>query len=145
MGRFEANVNCGVHKLETRGALKEVPRPKGVRMLPLQWVFTSKLDDGGYLLRCKSRLCTTHSGIKYEGAPAELESRGFTDSDHGGSVVVEGRRSISGYIFYIEGCPISRTPNRQTTIATSSSEVEHIEQFNAGKEALWSKGFLMNY
>ena len=54
---FEANADCGIHKLETRGALKEVPRPKGVRMLPLKWVFTSKFDDGGYLLRCKSRLC----------------------------------------------------------------------------------------
>jgi hypothetical protein len=45
-------------------------------------------------------------------------------------------------IFYIEGCPISWTSNRQTTIATSTSEVEYIGQFNAGKGALWLKKFV---
>ena len=86
---------------------------------------------------------TTKLGIKYtQGASPKLSLRGFTDSDHGGSVVTESRRSTSGYIFYIEDCPISWTSNRQTTVATSSSEAEYIGQFNAGKEALWLKKFL---
>ena len=44
--------------------------------------------------------------------------------------------------FHINDCPISWTSNRQTTVATSSSEAEYIGQFNAGKEALWLKKFL---
>jgi reverse transcriptase-like protein len=70
---------------------------------------------------------TTNLGIKYtQGTSTKLSLQGFTDSDHGGSVVTEGRRSTSGYIFHINDCPISWTSNRQTTVATSSSEAEYI-------------------
>jgi len=54
---FKADAGCELHKLEARGTFKKVPRPQGVRILPLKWVFVYKFDDGGYLLRCKARLC----------------------------------------------------------------------------------------
>jgi hypothetical protein len=83
---------------------------------------------------------TTHLGIKYvtQDTFAKPLLRGYTGSDHGGSVVSERRRLyiLLGY------CPISWASNCQPTIATSSSEAEYIGQFNAGKEALWLKKFL---
>jgi Reverse transcriptase (RNA-dependent DNA polymerase)/gag-polypeptide of LTR copia-type/GAG-pre-integrase domain len=86
---------------------------------------------------------STKLGIQYSASSdPELKIKGFTDADHSGTIVTEGRRSTSGYIFSINGCPISWSSNRQTTVATSSSEAEYIGQFNAGTEAMWLKKFL---
>ena len=35
----------------------------------------------------------------------EWEMRGYSDSDFAGDV--DGRKSISGYVIYVQGCPIS--------------------------------------
>jgi hypothetical protein len=86
---------------------------------------------------------STKLGIQYSASSdPELKIRGYTDADHSGTIVAEGRRSTSGYIFSINGHPMSWSSNRQTIVATSSSEAEYIGQFNAGTEAIWLKKFL---
>ena len=54
----------------------------------------------------------------------------------------EGRRSTSGYIFWLANGPISWSSKRQTTVATSTAEAEYIGQFNAGTESVWIRKFL---
>ena len=59
---------------------------------------------------------------------------GFTDADHGGTVVQNESRSTGGYVFMLGNGPISWTSKRQTTTAISSTEAEYIGQFEAIKE-----------
>ncbi|RKK11230.1 hypothetical protein BFJ67_g18113, partial [Fusarium oxysporum f. sp. cepae] len=49
------------------GTFELVDYPEGKQVLPLKWVFTYKLDDAGYLIRHKARICVRgdlqhHSG-----------------------------------------------------------------------------------
>ncbi|KID78688.1 Reverse transcriptase, RNA-dependent DNA polymerase [Metarhizium guizhouense ARSEF 977] len=48
-----------IHKrsLEEKGTFKLVDYPEDKQVLPLKWVFTYKLDDAGYLIRHKARIC----------------------------------------------------------------------------------------
>ena len=82
----------------------------------------------------------TKYGITYSDVSRKLY--GYTDSDHGGTVHKEGRRSTSGYIFWLANGPISWSSKRQTTVATSTAEAEYIGQFNAGTESVWIRKFL---
>jgi len=59
---------------------------------------------------------------------------GFTDADHGGTVVQSESRSTGGYIFMLGNGPVSWASRRQTTTAVSSTEAEYIGQFEAIKE-----------
>ena len=42
---------------EKKCAWEEVPKPTNVKVLPLKWVFTYKLDDKGYLVKYKACIC----------------------------------------------------------------------------------------
>lgn len=53
-----------------------------------------------------------------------LELVGFTDSDHGGDCV--DRKSTSGYLFMLNGSPISWCSKKQPVVALSSCEAEYI-------------------
>ncbi|XP_017417647.1 secreted RxLR effector protein 161-like [Vigna angularis] len=53
-----------------------------------------------------------------------LELIGFTDSDHGGDCVE--RKSTSGYMFMLNGSPISWCSKKQPVVALSSCEAEYI-------------------
>ncbi|KAG8473612.1 hypothetical protein CXB51_036051 [Gossypium anomalum] len=50
------------------------------------------------------------------------------------------RRSLTGYVFTIEGCAISWKATLQTTVASSIAEAEYMEITEACKEAIWLKG-----
>jgi len=83
----------------------------------------------------------TEHGIRYVASPAH-QFYGYTDSDHGGTIVKQERKSTSGYMFWLANGPISWSSKRQSTIATSTTEAEYIGQFNAGTEACWIRKFL---
>ncbi|KAG8501335.1 hypothetical protein CXB51_003507 [Gossypium anomalum] len=57
-----------------------------------------------------------------------------------GSFIDLDRRSLTGYVFTIEGCAISWKTILQTTVALSTTEAEYMAITKACKEAIWLKG-----
>src|SRR6266487_1744312 len=84
---------------------------------------------------------TLDVGITYYAAKSPIPT-GFTDASFAHPIVKEGRRSTSGYIFFMAGGPVSWSCKRQSTVATSSTEAEYIGQYNAAREATWIRSFL---
>jgi hypothetical protein len=67
---------------------------------------------------------------------------GYTDADFGGSIVTEGARSTSGYIFKLAGGPICWSSKRQGEVATSTTHAEYIGQYHAILHLQWLRTFL---
>ncbi|OQD78121.1 hypothetical protein PENANT_c086G01457 [Penicillium antarcticum] len=67
---------------------------------------------------------------------------GYTDADFGGSVVTDGAYSTSGYVFQLAGAPVSWSSKRQGEVATSTTHVEYIGQYNAILHLQWLRTFL---
>ncbi|XP_070036426.1 secreted RxLR effector protein 161-like [Nicotiana tomentosiformis] len=70
----------------------------------------------------------------------ELKLEGYTDASF--SSDRDGRKSISGYVFTLNGSTVSWKSSKQATIADSVSEAEYIAASEAAKEAVWMKKFL---
>ena len=85
---------------------------------------------------------TLDVGITYSKSSSSPIPFGFSDASFAHPIVKEGRRSPSGYIFFMSGGPVSWSSKRQSTVATSSTEAEYIGQFNAAREAIWIRTFL---
>ena len=60
---------------------------------------------------------------------------GFSDADWGGSL--DDRKSTSGYMFQIGGTAISWRNNKQSCVALSTAEAEHVALAAAAQEAIW--------
>lgn len=73
-------------------------------------------------------------GITY-GGQEKLLVEGYSDSDWAGDL--ESRKSTSGFIFMLNGGPVSWCSKRQPTVALSSTEAEYIALTLAAKEATW--------
>ena len=78
---------------------------------------------------------TLDVGIIYYAAKSPIPF-GFTDASFAHPIVKEGRRSTSGYIFFIASGPVSWSYKQQFTIATSSTKAEYIGQYNAAQEGV---------
>ena len=76
---------------------------------------------------------TKTKGITFGGG--DLIIQGYSDSDWAGSK--EDRKSTSGYVFMLNGGPISWCSKRQPTVALSSTEAEYMALTVAAKEAIW--------
>jgi hypothetical protein len=59
----------------------------------------------------------------------------YADADFAGEI--ETRKSTSGYIMFLFGCPIFWKSGLQTMVATSTTEAEFIAAASAVQEALW--------
>jgi len=81
---------------------------------------------------------TTRLGVMY-GANEALQ--GYVDADWAGDI--NGRRSTTGFIFTLNGGPISWASKRQSTVATSTAEAEYVAAAMATKEALWLRKLLL--
>lgn len=73
-------------------------------------------------------------GITY-GGQDKLLIEGYSDSDWAGDK--ESKKSTSGYIFMLNGGPVSWCSKRQSTKALSSTEAKYIALTLAAKEATW--------
>ena len=73
-------------------------------------------------------------GITY-GGQSKLLVKGYSNSDWVGDK--ESRKSTSGFIFMLNGGPVSWCSKRQPTVALSSTEAEYIALTLAAKEATW--------
>lgn len=65
---------------------------------------------------------------------------GYSDADFAGDL--DTRKSTSGYIFLMNGGPVTWRSEKQKTIALSTTEAEFIASCEAAKEILWLKQFL---
>ena len=87
-------------------------------------------------------------GIRYLKGSRDLELtygpsggvEGFTDANWGTDV--DDRHSICGYIFMLNGGAVSWSSKKQSVVALSSIEAEHIGITHATKEATWIRHLL---
>lgn len=73
-------------------------------------------------------------GITY-GGQDKLLVEGYSDANWAGDK--NSRKSTSGFIFMLNGGPISWCSKKQPTVALSSTEAEYIALTLAAKEATW--------
>ena len=66
--------------------------------------------------------------------------KGFTDADYAGCV--ESRKSRSGFVFLLNGGPVSWSSQRQSVVALSTTEAEYIALSHGTKEAIWLRRIL---
>ena len=64
----------------------------------------------------------------------------YVDASHASDI--DTRRSITGYIFFISGGPVSWQSRMQTSVALSSMEAEYMAASAVTQEALWQARLL---
>ena len=69
--------------------------------------------------------------------------KGYCDSDY--ATDRDKRRSISGVVFTLGGNTISWRSRLQKVVTLSTTKAEYLAMNDAGKEALWLKGLLMDF
>ena len=90
-----------------------------------QQLFNDTIITGGYM-----------RGI----LPHATDFKCFVDASHAADM--DTRRSITGYIFFISGGPVSWQSRMQTSVALSSMEAEYMAASAATQEALWQTRLL---
>jgi Reverse transcriptase (RNA-dependent DNA polymerase) len=76
--------------------------------------------------------------ITYGGGATEIVR--FSDADWG--VKVNNQHSVSGYLFQINGGPVSWSLKKQHVVALSSTEAEYIVLTHVSKEVVWLRSLL---
>ena len=71
-----------------------------------------------------------------------LETIGYTNSDFQRDI--DSRKSTFGYAFTLNSGDIYWSSVKQTYVADSTTEVEYVAAFEAEKEAVWLKKFLLD-
>ncbi|XP_033218364.1 secreted RxLR effector protein 161-like [Belonocnema kinseyi] len=67
---------------------------------------------------------TRDLGIVFGNSGSSCEIRGYTDTDYAGCL--ETRKSRSGFVFQLNGGPISWSSQRQSVVSLSTAEAEYI-------------------
>ena len=75
---------------------------------------------------------TKHYSIKYSSIKKTLQLDGYADADWGSNLI--DRKSTTGYIFMMNGGPISWTSRKQSTVALSTMEAEYMALSDAARE-----------
>ncbi|KAH9803393.1 hypothetical protein KPL71_001741 [Citrus sinensis] len=65
---------------------------------------------------------------------------GYVDSDFAGDL--DRRRSLTGYLFFLDGCLINWKASLQYVVALSTTEVKYIDATEAVRESLWLRGLI---
>jgi hypothetical protein len=86
---------------------------------------------------------TANSTITYPKGTKQVTLTGFSDADWANDRL--DRRSITGYIFQVNGAPISWCSKKQQTVALSSTEAEYMAACQATKEAIWLRRLLSDF
>ena len=81
---------------------------------------------------------TRTRGICY--GDGDLIPYGYSDSSWADDLY--NRRSTAGYVFILNGGPVSWSSRRQATVSTSTCEAEYIAQAETACEAVWLRGLL---
>ena len=87
-----------------------------------------------------TRLLTLALGnIGNNDSPLQTSLVGYFDLAHADT---GSRRSTCGYLFLLNGSPVSWCSRVQRTIALSTTEAEYVAGTEAAREAIWLKGLL---
>ncbi|KAH9649108.1 Integrase catalytic domain-containing protein [Citrus sinensis] len=65
---------------------------------------------------------------------------GYVDSDYAGDL--DKRRSLTGYMFFLDGCLVNWKASLQQVVALSTTKAEYTAATEAIKEALWLRGLI---
>lgn len=66
---------------------------------------------------------------------------GYVDSDFAGDL--DRRRSLIGYLFFLDGCLVNWKASLQHVVALSTTEAEYTVATEVVKEALWLRGLII--
>lgn len=87
---------------------------------------------------------TAHKGLRLGLASSAQEDEttltGYADADWASSPI--DRKSVSGWVFLLNGAAISWSSKKQHIVACSSTEAEYISLASASREAIWLRSFL---
>ena len=72
--------------------------------------------------------------------PVSVNLIGYVDAAFGDCVVT--RKSTSGYLFCLNGAPLTWKSGRQSIVTTSTTEAEYIAACDGAKEAVWLRRLL---
>ena len=64
----------------------------------------------------------------------------YSDSDYAGDV--DSRRSMTGYVFTLDGSVVSWKATLQSTVTLSTTEAEYMALTEAAKEGIWLRGLV---
>ena len=84
---------------------------------------------------------TVNYGLQYS-RDAKEECVGFCDADWAGDT--NNRKSVSGYLFQMNGCSVCWRSKKQPCVALSTAEAEYIALSAAVQEALWMEQLLID-
>ena len=65
---------------------------------------------------------------------------GYMDVDYAGDL--DKRRSLTGFLFMLNGCTINWKASLQSIVALSTTEAEYTAAAEAIKEAIWLRGMV---
>ena len=85
---------------------------------------------------------TLNFALKFSNDDSERQLYGFSDADWAGGI--DTRRSTSGYVFKIANSTVSWCSKRQSSVAKSTTEAEHIALSLAVQEAIWLQRLLFD-
>jgi hypothetical protein len=85
---------------------------------------------------------TKEFGINYSRGELKngLELFGYGDADFGSDV--SDRKSITGFIFFVNRCAVSWASRKQETVSLSTTEAEHVASVTTAREAVWLAALL---
>jgi hypothetical protein len=86
-------------------------------------------------------ISTKELGIQYS-YNGDDELLGYCDADYDGDL--DTRRSTTGYIFIMNGGPVTWNSQRQRSVALSTTEAEYMAACSATKEVVWLKQLLFD-
>ena len=87
---------------------------------------------------------TANHGILYgDSDKNSCQVSGFVDSDFAADL--DKRRSITGYVFILNGGAVSWKASLQSVVALSTTEAEYIALTEAVKEAKWLSGLVFEF
>lgn len=90
---------------------------------------------------CRYIHSTINYGIVYRpGTSKRIKPIGYVDADWAGDKA--SRKSMMGYIFILNGSPISWSSKRQDAVALSSTESEYVSLSRGVQQALWMHSWL---
>jgi hypothetical protein len=89
----------------------------------------------------KYAVSTKDFTIKYGGSTCAIQIDGYADADWGSDLTQ--RKSTTGYVFMMNGGPISWTSKKQTTVALSTMEAEYMSLSDVARELLAHLTFFM--
>ena len=84
---------------------------------------------------------TKNYKLIFNGRTKDRTLIGFVDADWAGDA--NSRRSISGYVFFLNGTPVSWAAKKQPSISLSSTESEYMASSLATREAVYLRQFLV--